>query len=117
MSGNSGNPSYARYAEFLSADPRRRGDALELGHDWREGGRRFRVCWYAATGEVVAERLATGPALELEDFHRGVEGPVQVVGRCRSRAELESVLGAWPEIACAVPRTVSRLRELLQSAH
>lgn len=35
---------YARYTDFLDADPRRRGDALELGHDWRDDDELYRVC-------------------------------------------------------------------------
>jgi hypothetical protein len=64
--------TYARYADFLDADPRRRADALELGHDWREGSDRYRVCWYEHTGELTAERLSSPADLDLEDFHRGI---------------------------------------------
>ena len=53
--------TYARYSDFLGEDPRRRGNALELGHDWRDGDARYRVCWYEETGELTSERLAAAP--------------------------------------------------------
>lgn len=46
----SGLTAYVRYADFLDADARRRGDALELGHDWHDGPHRYRACWYEQTG-------------------------------------------------------------------
>ncbi|MGH2961007.1 MAG: hypothetical protein ACRDL3_02260 [Solirubrobacterales bacterium] len=104
--------AYVRYADFLDAHPGRRGDALELGHDWRDGDDRYRVCWYSGTGELTIERLASNAELALEDFHRGVAGPVEVIARFTSRAELERVLGRWPNAAPDQPRTVDALREL-----
>jgi hypothetical protein len=61
--------------EFLDADSRRRGDALQFSHRWRDGDGRYRVCWYEQTGELTAERLAEHAELDLEDFHVGVDGP------------------------------------------
>jgi hypothetical protein len=102
---------YARYRDFLDADARRRGDALEFGHDWRGPGGRYRVCWYQDTGELTAERLSDTQPLELEDFHHGVEGPVFVLARIPSRAQLDRLVGAWPQVALEPPRTIARLRE------
>ncbi len=104
--------SYARYSDFLEADPGRRGDALELGHDWHDGDDRYRVCWYPATGELTAERLDPEADLALEDFHRGVAGPVEVLAHIEKRAELERALGPWPNPAPDRPRTIQSLREL-----
>lgn len=66
-------------ARLLDADPARRGDALELGHDWRAGADTYRACWCGATGELTVERLDPDRALALDDFHRGVAGPVEVL--------------------------------------
>jgi hypothetical protein len=104
---------YARYRDFLDVDARRRGDALEFGHDWRGPGGRYRVCWYQETGELTAERLSETQALDLEDFHRGIEGPVFVLARIPSRAQLDRLLGAWPQVALESPRTIARLRGLI----
>lgn len=104
--------AYVRYADYLDADPGRRGDALELGHDWRDGGDRYRACWYPATGELTIERLDPDAELALEDFHRGIAGPVEVLARFASRAELERALGPWPNAAPDHPRSVESLREL-----
>jgi hypothetical protein len=106
--------TYARYADFLDADCRRRGDALELGHDWRGGRDRFRVCWYVGTGELTAERLSREAPLDLEDFHRGVVGPVEVIGRFATRGQLDRALGAWPNTTPGKPRTLAWLRRALQ---
>jgi len=62
------------YRDFLDADERRRGDALEFGHDWRGPEGRYRVCWYQHTGELTAERLSETQPLALEDFHRRRRG-------------------------------------------
>jgi len=91
------SPPYVRYRDFLAADPRRRGDAFELGHQWRDGHERYRVCWYEETGELTAERLAEDAELDLEDFHKGVEGPVEVLAHIETREELERLLGPWPQ--------------------
>lgn len=104
---------YERYADFLASDPRRRGDALELGADWEQDGVRYRACWYEQTGEVTLERLSEREPLSVENFHRGVSGPVEVLRHVPTRAELEALLGRWPNIAAFEPRTVRRLRELL----
>lgn len=104
--------AYVRYADFLDADPGRRGDALEFGNDWRDGDDTYRVCWYQATGELTLERLDPDAELALEDFHRGIAGPVEVLARFGSRAELEQALGPWPNAAPDRPRTVASLREL-----
>lgn len=104
---------YACYADFLKADPRRRGDALELGADWQQAGVRHRACWYEQTGELTLERLSPAEPLEAEDFHTGVSGPVEILRRIPTRAELSRLLGSWPNIAPREPRTVARLRELL----
>lgn len=104
------SPPYPRYADFLEADPRRKGDALELGHDWHDGDERYRVCWYEETGELTAERLTSDQELELEDFHRGVAGPVEIIARVHSRERLNELLGAWP--SADRPHTLDRLRKL-----
>lgn len=108
-----GQLHYVRYQDFLEADPRRRGDALELGHQWRDGTHRYRVCWYEETGELTIERLDADGSLELEDFHGGVSGPVEVIREVKDRQTLEALLGRWPNIAPGEPRTLSRLRERL----
>lgn len=113
MSQDSPAPvAYVRYADFLDADPGRRGDALELGHDWRDGDDLYRVCWYPATGELTIERLDPDDDLALEDFHHGIAGPVEVLARFASRSELEQALGRWPNPAPDHPRTVESLRQL-----
>jgi hypothetical protein len=104
--------AYVRYQDFLDADSGRRGDALELGHDWREGDDRYRACWYRATGELTIERLDPDTELALEDFHRGIAGPVEVLAHFASRAELERALGRWPNAAPDRPRTVKSLRAM-----
>lgn len=104
--------AYVRYADFLDEDPRRRGDALEFGHDWLDEDDRYRACWYPATGELTIERLDPSGELALEDFHEGVAGPVEVVARFATRSALERALGPWPNPAPDHPRTVESLREL-----
>ncbi len=99
------------YADFLTADPRRRGDALELGHDFTdEQGNRYRACWYAETTEMTIELIPDFDALEVDDFHAGI-ATAEVVGRF-DRHELEDRLGPWPQLTRCWPRTVRRLREL-----
>lgn len=99
------------YETFLAADPRRRGDALEIGHDFTdEHGERCRVCWYRETGEVTIERVDFD-AIDLEDFHQGVLS-AQVAATV-DRATLEQQLGAWPQVEHCQPRTIARLRERL----
>lgn len=100
------------YQDFLTADPRRFSDALELGHDWFDGHRRYRACWYEETGELTLEGLDDPPQLDVDDFHSGVRGPVQVIAVIPSRRQLEALLGPWPGVERARPRTVSRLRRL-----
>ncbi len=107
------HPAYVRYEDFLDADPRRRGDALELGIDWRDGEDRYRACWYEATGELTLERLSRSERLDLEDFYRGVSGPVEILRRIPDRGELDRLLGAWPNSVPGGPRTVERLRALV----
>lgn len=102
---------YACYQDFLGADPQRRTSALEIGHDWRDGQVRYRVCYYTRTGELTAERLSASDPLDLEDFERGVEG-VEII-RIIGRAELDRLLGPWPMVPRCRPRTLDRLRELL----
>jgi len=98
--------AYVRYADFLDADARRRGDALELGHDWQDGHHRCRACWYQATGELTIERLADGGVhLDLEDFHQGVRGPIEILARIPTRAALETLKGANSRVA---PQAASR---------
>lgn len=109
----SGPIAYARYADFLDADTRRRGDALEFGHDWHDGPYRCRACWYEATGELTIERLTDGGVhLDLEDFHQGVCGPVEILALIPTRAALETLLGRWPNVAPNRPRTVAWLRSI-----
>jgi hypothetical protein len=100
------------YEEFLRGDPRRRGDALELGHDWFARDGRYRACWYEETGELTIEGLGEKLELEVEDFHAGVAGPVEVIAVIPSRTRLEAALGRWPAVERARPRTVARLRQL-----
>ena len=106
-------PVYARYADFQAADPRRRGDAYELGADWHDATHRYRACWYQQTGEVTLERLSDSEPLDVEDFDRGVKGPVEVLARIPTRAELSLLLGNWPNIAPGQPRTTTHLRALV----
>lgn len=103
--------SYARYEDFLNADSRRRGNALELGNNWRDGALNYRACWYEETGELTAERL-TDRGKDLEDFHGGVSGPIHILGRVPDRRALTALLGEWPSIAPGEPRTLQRLRHL-----
>lgn len=110
---DSSHPVYVRYEDFLDADPRRRGDALELGIDWRDGAQRYRACWYEATGELTLERLSDAERLDLEDFHRGVSGPVEILRRIPTRDELDRLLGLWPNVAPGQPRAVNQLRALV----
>lgn len=110
-----GQPVYVRYQDFLDADPRRKDDALELGADWRDGDARYRVCWYEHTHELTAERLSLTEDLKIEDFHHGVSGPVEVISLIATRDELSMLLGDWPNIAPNQPRTLTRLRQLLDS--
>ena len=105
-------PTYARYSDFLDEDPRRRGNALELGHDWRDGDERYRVCWYEETGELTSERLAADAVPDLDDFHQGVAGPVEVLALLSKREDLEALMGRWPHVAPNQPRTLHWLREL-----
>ncbi|MGH2763655.1 MAG: hypothetical protein ACRDL4_01730 [Thermoleophilaceae bacterium] len=108
---------YVHYGDFLDTDPRRRGDALEFGRDWQDGEDSYRVCWYEGTGEFTAERIDPTAELDLEDFHSGIVGPVQVLGCIPTRQELTLLIGEWPNIARSVPRTLARLRELLLAHH
>lgn len=117
MSQDSPAPvAYVRYVDFLEAHPGRHGDALELGHDWRDGDERYRVCWYSETGELTIERLDPDAVLTLEDFHRGIAGPVEVIAHFASRADLEAAVGRWPNAAPDKPRTVEALRELARQS-
>lgn len=99
--------TYARYADFLDGDPRRRGNALELGHDWRDGDEHYRVCWYEETGELTCERLSADAMPDLEDFHQGIAGPVEILARLPKREALEELIGPWPHIAPNQPRTLA----------
>lgn len=100
------------YQEFLAAVPGRRGDALEIGHDFTdEHDNRYRVAWYAHTGELTFERITDPDTLDLEDFHHGI-ATAQVIAQL-DRAELEDRLGAWPQVEHCQPRTLARVRELL----
>ena len=110
-----GHVSYETYAAFLEADSRRCGDVLELGHDWLDRDGRYRVCWYTATGELTAERLDPDCHLEPEDFEGCVTGPVQLITAITTREELAAVVGKWPTVSRARPRTLARLRELVRS--
>lgn len=107
--------SYTSYDAFLNADSRRRGDALELGSNWRDGALNYRACWYEETGELTAERL-TDRQQDLEDFHRGVSGPIHILGRVPDRQALTALLGEWPNVAPGEPRTLQRLRHLAARA-
>lgn len=105
---------YVRYEDFLRADPRREGNALELGADWRDGDDRYRLCWYEQTNELTLERLSDEEPLDLEDFHRGIAGPVEILPGVRDRAQLEALLGPWPQASAGEQRDVRRLRELVE---
>lgn len=41
--------------------------------------------------------------LALEGFHQGVSGPVEVIARFVTRADVERALGTWPGPAPIVP--------------
>lgn len=102
------------YTDFLAADTRRHGDALELGHDYTDNqDNRYRACWYAETGEMTIELIPDFDALDLEDFHAGI-ATAEVIARF-DRDELESRLGTWPQLTRCWPRTVRRLRELVSA--
>lgn len=103
---------YQCYRDFLTEDERRRTRAVEIGHDWKDGAARFRVCFYPDTNELTAERLAEGESLDLEDFERGIAS-VEIVGVLRDRAELNRLLGPWPTLDRCRPRTLARLKELV----
>jgi hypothetical protein len=106
---------YLCYEHFLEADERRAGDVLECGTDWSgQGSARYRVCFYQQTGELTAERLSEEEPLDVEDFDRGVAGPVEILARLRNRAQLEAALGEWPALPLVRQRDISRLRELLR---
>lgn len=109
----SAHPVYARYEDFLAADPRRQRDAYELGIDWTDGHARYRACWYQETGELTSERLSDHEPLDTEDFHRGVTGPVEVLRRIPTRGELTLLLGEWPNIAVGQPRSLQWLKALV----
>lgn len=105
--------TYEHYADFLASDPRRLGDALELGANWSDGGRLYRACWYSETGELTVEQISTTEPLDLEDFHRGIAGPVEVVTHVPDRRELDALVGRWPDVAAGLPRTLATLRQLI----
>lgn len=103
----------ASYHAFLTADARRRADALEVGHDFTDDAQgRYRVCFYVETGEVTIERLTGPDALDIEDFDTGIAS-VEVLRAALSRAELDRALGPWPAVERCHPRTLDRLHELL----
>jgi hypothetical protein len=106
-------PIYRRYADFLDADPRRRGDALELGTDWLDGDLRYRVCWYENTTELTIEQLSPDEPLDLDDFHRGIQGPIEIIAHIPTREDLSQLLGEWPNIAPDQTHTLTRLRALI----
>lgn len=85
---------------------------MELGNDWYEGNERYRVCWYSQTGELTSERLSSAPDLALEDFHRGIVGPIEILSRFQSRSELEQAIGPWPLPASDSRRSLNSLRRL-----
>jgi hypothetical protein len=101
------------YEAFLAADRRRRGSALELGHDLRGDRVRWRVCWYEETGELTVEDMDDAGGIHVEDFHAGISGPVRVLAVVASRERLETLLGRWPGVERWRPRTVDRLLELV----
>jgi hypothetical protein len=103
------------YEEFLASDPRRRGDAIELGHSWFDRAARSRACWYEGTGELTVEGLDNEAEPDIDDFHAGVSGPVRVIAVIRSRRELEALLARWSGLERAWPRSVARVRELMHS--
>jgi hypothetical protein len=103
----------ASYRDFLDSDRRRYGNALEFGHNWTdESGRRYRVCWYEETGELTAERLSDAEQLDVEDFYQGVAGPIEIIARISTRAQVDRLIGPWPHAVPGYPRTLACLREL-----
>lgn len=114
MTETNRNEDVLSYETFLRQDRRRRGDALELGADFTDDAEgRYRVCWYAETGELTIEQIDPD-ALDLEDFDKGVLA-VEITARL-DRPSLERRLGAWPQIEHCRPRTLARLRERLAAA-
>ncbi|MDP2710344.1 MAG: hypothetical protein Q8O56_03920 [Solirubrobacteraceae bacterium] len=107
--------TYEHYADFLAGDSRREGDALELGANWSDGGKFYRACWYAETGELTFERISAAEPLDLEDFHHGIAGPVEIVTRVPDRRTLDALVGRWPDIAAGLPRRLEALRQLIAS--
>lgn len=113
MTGPPADRYYPRYEDFLAADPRRREAAHEFGHDWHDGRHRYRICWYPRTHELTAERLSTTEPLELEDFDRGVSGPVEILHRIASQEKVERLLRDQLSIFRSQSRTLEGLRALL----
>jgi hypothetical protein len=71
------------------------------------------ACSRSATGELTAERLANTESLNLEDFPQGISGPVYVIGRIPSRAQLDRLIGRWPDLTLPPLHTLPQLRELV----
>jgi hypothetical protein len=94
---------YQSLSNFYSADSRRRASREEdVGLWWRLGahGPIYRAAWVRATGELFTVRL--GPL-------RDGRGDVTVLGRTRSRRELEEALEGWQD-ACPQPDSMTWLR-------
>ena len=106
------NPRDDTYEWFLAGDRRRRGNALEIGHDFSADDGQWRVCWYEETGELTLEGVEVAE-FDVDDFHAGISGPVQVLGVVESQRRLETLLGRWPAVELWRPRTVDRLRQLI----
>jgi hypothetical protein len=94
---------YQSLSNFYSADSRRRASREEdVGLWWRLGahGPIYRAAWVRATGELFTVRL--GPP-------RDGKGEVTVLGRARSRPDLEEALEGWQD-ACPQPDSMTWLR-------
>ena len=78
-------------AAFYAADHRRAGPReVEFGGLWLDKDTEppWRVSWIEATGELYAVRGHGGDP----------KGPVEVLGRYGSRAEVENTLRHWPRM-------------------
>jgi hypothetical protein len=93
---------YQSLSNFYRADRRRRSSReQDVGLWWRVGahGAIYRAAWVRDTGELYVTRLG---ALQ------GDSGEVLVLGRTRSRDELDAALKGWQDV-CPQPDSMTWL--------
>jgi hypothetical protein len=93
---------YQSLSNFYRADSRRRSSReQDMGLWWRVGahGPVYRAAWVRETGELYVTRL--GPLQEGR-------GEVVVLGRVRSRGQLEELLEGWRDV-CPQPDSMTWL--------